>query len=140
MAGRLRMSVGRQGPRSLRQSLASITLGFESIVMFLAALVTFGLKAADPWLALGGGAALCLALVASIGLLRTRYGYVIGWVLQFVIVASGVLVPIMFLIGAAFVALWTYCMVTGARLDAEAARHAAATEAATEEPTTEGDH
>lgn len=131
----------RPRTRSVRQSLASITLGFESIVMFLAALVTFGLKATTPLIALGGGAAVCLALVASVAALRTRYGYVFGWVLQFVIVATGVFVPIMFLIGAAFVALWTYCMVTGARLDAEAARHAAATEEPrTDSSRTEGDH
>ncbi|NQX10118.1 DUF4233 domain-containing protein [Microbacteriaceae bacterium VKM Ac-2855] len=137
MAGRLRTGAARSGPRSVRQSLASITLGFESIVMFLAALVTFGLKATSPLIALGGGAVVCLALVAAVGLLRSRYGYVFGWVLQFVIVATGVFVPIMFLIGAAFVALWTYCMVTGARLDAETARHLAAN---TEQPPTEGDH
>jgi hypothetical protein len=115
-AGRPRRS------RTVRESLGSIVLGFEVVVVFLATLVAFGLKAADPVIVLVGGAVLCLAMVATLGLLNRPVGFRLGWGLQFVIVASGLLVPIMYVIGAAFVALWTYCMVTGARLDAQARR------------------
>lgn len=117
----------------MRESLGSIVLGFEAVIVFLATLVGFGLKVADPVVVLVSGAVLCLALVATVGLLNRLVGFRVGWVLQFVIVASGLLVPIMYVIGAAFVALWTYCMVTGTRLDAQTRRAA--------EPTdpTEGD-
>ncbi|SMH37678.1 Protein of unknown function [Rathayibacter oskolensis] len=120
-AGRPRRS------RTVRESLGSIVLGFETVIVFLATLVAFGLKTADPVVVLVGGAVLCLALVATLGLLNRPIGFRIGWVLQFVIVATGLLVPIMFLIGAAFVALWAYCMVTGARLDAQGRPPAAGT-------------
>lgn len=104
-------------PRSVKRSLASIVLGFETIVVFLAALVVFGLGTL-PWaLALGGGAALCLALVAVIGLLRFKWAYLIGWILQAIIVATGFLNPVMFFVGALFAAMWTYCMISGTRID-----------------------
>lgn len=128
------MRVGRsRRTRTVRESLGSIVLGFEAVIVFLATLVGFGLKVADPVVVLVSGAVLCLALVATVGLLNRLVGFRVGWVLQFVIVASGLLVPIMYVIGAAFVALWTYCMVTGTRLDAQTRRAA--------EPTdpTEGD-
>ncbi len=104
-------------PRSVKRSLASIVLGFETIVVTLAALVIFGLGALPPVLALGGGAALCLALVAVIGLLRFRWAYLIGWILQAIIVATGIFNPVMFFVGALFAAMWTYCMISGTRID-----------------------
>lgn len=104
-------------PRSVKRSLASIVLGFETIVIILAALVVFGLGTL-PWaLALGGGVALCLALVAVIGLLRFKWAYLIGWILQVIIVATGFLNPVMFFVGALFAAMWTYCMISGTRID-----------------------
>jgi hypothetical protein len=106
---------------SVRRSLGSIVLGFESIIMFLAALVAFGLKALPALPALGGGAVLCLALIACIGLLRFRWGFIIGWALQAAIVATALLVPVMLIVAALFVALWTYCMIVGARIDREKA-------------------
>lgn len=128
------MTAGRsRRTRTVRESLGSIVLGFEAVIVFLATLVGFGLKVADPVVVLVSGAVLCLALVATVGLLNRLVGFRVGWVLQFVIVASGLLVPIMYVVGGAFVALWTYCMVTGTRLDAQTRRAA--------EPTdpTEGD-
>lgn len=128
------MTAGRsRRTRTVRESLGSIVLGFEAVIVFLATLVGFGLKVAEPVVVLVSGAVLCLALVATVGLLNRLVGFRVGWVLQFVIVASGLLVPIMYVIGGAFVALWTYCMVTGTRLDAQTRRAA--------EPTdpTEGD-
>jgi hypothetical protein len=105
------------GPRSVKRSLASIVLGFEVIVVFLGALVAFGLGAAPPAIALGGGAVLCLLFVATIALLRYPWSYPVGWVLQALVVASGFLVPAMFFVGALFAAMWTYCMITGTRID-----------------------
>ena len=103
--------------RSVKRSLASIVLGFEIIVVFLAALVIFGLGALPAWLALGGGAALCLAMVLVIGLLGRDWSYYAGWGIQAIVLATGFLNPTMFFVGAMFAAMWTYCMVVGTRLD-----------------------
>jgi Protein of unknown function (DUF4233) len=118
-------------PRSARQSLGSIVLGSEIIVVFLAALVIWGLAPTEggfwglpPWVALAAGGALILGLIATIALLRYPWGFVLGWVLQALILASGFLNPAMFFVGALFGGMWWYCMVAGARIDRERTAHA----------------
>ena len=110
--------------QSVRQSLGSIVLGFELIVVFLAALVAFGLKVLPAGIALGGGAALCVAVVVALACLRYRWGIIAGSVLQGVIVATGILLPIMFIIGALFAGMWIYAMVAGGRIDRQKAASA----------------
>lgn len=117
------MATPRPAPRSLRQSLGSIVLGFELIVVFLGALVVFGLNAVPgvpSWWALIGGGVMVVAMAVTIGLLRYRWGVVIGWVLQLLVVASGFFVAALFIVGILFTALWAYCMITATRLEAQA--------------------
>ncbi|TFD40661.1 DUF4233 domain-containing protein [Cryobacterium sp. TMT1-2-1] len=116
-AARAARSAREAGPRSVRRTLASIVLGFEVFVVGLAALVMFGLGQLPPAVALGGGAALCLAMVALIALLRYSWAYPLGWVLQAGLVATGFLNPAMFFVGAMFAAMWAYCMIIGTKLD-----------------------
>lgn len=111
-------------PRSLRQSLASIVLALEIVVVFLAALVIWGLAPTEngswglpPWVALAAGGVLILGLIATIGLLRYPWGYTVGWVIQALILAAGFLNPAMFFVGAIFGGMWWYFMVAGARID-----------------------
>ena len=106
-----------RAPRSVKRSLGSIVLGFETIVVFLAALVFYGLGALPPVVALGGGALLVAVLLATIALLRFPWAYVIGWILQILLIASGFINPVMFVIGALFAGMWVYSMVTGTRID-----------------------
>lgn len=103
--------------RSLRESLGSIVLGFELIVVFLGALVVFGLKALPAGPALGGGAGVVVLMIIAIGLLRYPVGIWLGWAIQLIVVAAGFLVPAFFIVGVLFTAIWTYCMITAARLD-----------------------
>ncbi|AQX82103.1 hypothetical protein BWO91_08705 [Plantibacter flavus] len=110
-----------RAPRSIKQTLGSIILGFEMIVMFLGALVIFGLKALPAPVALIGGAVLCLIIVATIPLLRFRWGYWLGWAVQAAIVATGLLVPMMFLVGGMAAAVWTYAMVQGDKIERQQA-------------------
>lgn len=103
--------------RSLRETLGSIVLGFELIIVFLGALVVFGLKALPAVTALGGGAAVVVLMIVAIGLLRWPVGVVLGWILQLIVIAAGFLVPAFFVVGVIFTAMWTYCMVAAARID-----------------------
>jgi len=107
----------RPGGGSVRRSLASIVLGFELIVVFLGTLVIFGLSDLPAWVTLGGGALVCLIMVAVLGLLRFEWAYGIGWAVQVIIVASGFLNPAMFFVGAIFAGMWVYCMIAGGRID-----------------------
>jgi hypothetical protein len=104
-------------PRSLKRALASIVLGFELVVVFLGALVLFGLGSLPPAVALGGGAALCVVMLATIALLRYPFAYALGWAVQGIIILSGIFNPALFVVGAIFAALWTYCMISGTRID-----------------------
>ena len=103
--------------RSLRETLGSIVLGFELIIVFLGALVVFGLKALPAAVALGGGAAVVVLMIVAIGLLRWPVGIALGWIIQLIVVAAGFLVPAFFIVGAIFTAMWAYCMIAGARID-----------------------
>lgn len=110
-------NAGHVRVRTVRESLGSIALGIEIVVVFLAALVAFGLKVVPALTALLGGGALIILLIIAMGLLRYRPGIWLGWVLQAVLIASGFLVAMMFIVGAIFAAMWAYCVITGARLD-----------------------
>ncbi|MEY2849144.1 MAG: hypothetical protein RI885_1811 [Actinomycetota bacterium] len=103
--------------KSATESLLSVALLLESFLFFFLALVVFALRVLPPGIALGGGAALFLATLALSRVQRFRAGIAVGWALQAVIIASGLLEPLMFFIGAGFTGLWIYCFVTGRRLD-----------------------
>jgi len=120
--------------RSLREQLGSIVLGFEVLVVFLGALVLFGLHSLPAWLALGGGAALIVLMIAAIGLLRNTVGVVLGWIVQLIVVAAGLLVPAFFIVGAIFTAMWAYCMIAAARIDRNNQAAARAADNGTENP------
>ncbi|QEO15940.1 DUF4233 domain-containing protein [Agromyces intestinalis] len=115
-------------PSSVRRSLASIVLAFETIVVFLAALVLWGLADASggvwglpSWAALVAGGVIILLLVATIGLLRFRFAFWLGWAIQVVVIVAGIINPAMYVVGALFGGLWAYCMVVGARIDRDRA-------------------
>ena len=107
--------------RSARRQFGATMLVLEAFVVLFAALVAYGLRATEPgtvWL-LGGGLALSLLLAA--GLLRQPGGYVVGSVLQLAVVAGGLLVPLMFVVGGLFAVLWLVSLRLGARIDRERA-------------------
>lgn len=103
--------------RSASESLLSIALLLEAVLMFFVTLVVFGLKVLPPGLAFGGGAALFVLLLIDGRLVRWPAGVWLGWVLQVALIAVGILVPLMYFVGALFLAIWIYCFVTGRRLD-----------------------
>jgi hypothetical protein len=115
-------------PRSLRRSLASIVLAFETIVVFLAALVIWGLSRGTEglfglpeWAPLLVGGIVILGLVVTMALLRYEWAYLLGWALQVLILLSGLVNPAMYVVGAVFGGMWAYCMIVGGRIDREGA-------------------
>ena len=103
--------------RSATELLTSVVLGFEAIVIFLAALVIFGLKDLPPVVALVGGWSLALVMILTVLILRYPVGIVVGWILQVVAIAAGFIQGAMFFVGIVFVAAWTFAIVAGARLE-----------------------
>lgn len=103
--------------RTATQSLLSIVLGLEAALMFFVTVTAFGLKALEPAVAFGGGAALFALFVLAAWLVRYRYGVWLGWLLQAALIATGAVMTLMYFIGAGFAGLWVYCFVTARRLD-----------------------
>jgi hypothetical protein len=90
---------------------------FEVIVFGLAIPVMIFVSNVPAAAAAGfaGGAAV-LALVAA-GLLRSRIGYVLGWLVQLAGLALGLLTVSMFIVGAILAGVWLLAFVLGKRLD-----------------------
>lgn len=116
----------RGAPRSTQQSLASVVLGFELIIVFLGGLTIFGLYALEPReLGIVIGLVLAALIMLALALMRTRVGISLGWIAQIGMLSTGFVLPGLFVAGGLFFGLWIYCMVVGKRIDAERANRAA---------------
>lgn len=111
--------------RSATESLLSIALILESLLVFFVTLSVYGLKALDAPVAFAGGGVFLLLLVVASALQRYRAGVWLGWVLQAALLATGLLVPLMYFIGGVFVATWIFCFVRGRQLDSQKAAYLA---------------
>ncbi|MFD5225748.1 DUF4233 domain-containing protein [Microbacterium sp. NPDC058342] len=110
-----------RAPRTLAQKLGSIVLGFEAIIVFLAGLTVYGLKAMPesipPWWGIIGGLVLAIAMIALAGAISRPGAIATGWVLQGLVLASAVLVPAIALVALIFGGMWAYATIGGARID-----------------------
>jgi hypothetical protein len=98
------------------RTLAASVLAFEALVVALAipvAITTQDVSGAAAGAA-GGGLAVACLLVAA--LLRHRWAYAVGWVVQALAVASGFVVPAMFFLGGVFAVLWAVALRLGSRV------------------------
>ena len=104
--------------KPLTPTLLSITLGLEGFVIFFAALAAFGLRHLDMATAFIGGAIIMLVFFLAAGMVRRgRWAWWLGWMLQAVLLATGVILLPMLAVGAIFVALWTWCWFKGHSID-----------------------
>ena len=119
------MSVGspaRRPARSYRRLLALLVLVAEALVVGFATLVAKDLADVSQTQALTAGAALALLCLVAAGLLRSRLGYLLGWLVQVLLIASALWVPLMLFLGLGFAALWVAVLVQGSKADARTAR------------------
>ncbi len=101
--------------------LCATVLACEAIVIVLAIPVAISIGGADgaqAGLAGGGLAVACLVLA---GLLRYRWAYVAGTIIQVLAIATGVVVSVMFFLGVLFGALWLTAIWLGRRAEGAAA-------------------
>ena len=94
--------------KSVRQ-LCGTVLIMEAVVIGLAILPAIVLEHANRGVAagIGGGLAVCALLIGGV-VGRPRMGWALwaGTVLQFLVIAAGVVVPAMYVLGVIFAALW----------------------------------
>ena len=103
--------------RTASESLLSIALTLEAVLVFFIVMVAFGLKLLPNPVVFGGVASLVVLMLVAGRLAAGPVVVWIGWVLQVALIALGILLPLMYFIGAIFAAIWIYCFVTGRRLD-----------------------
>ncbi len=112
--------------RALTPTLLAIVLGLEGAVVFFAALTAFGLKRLDAAPAFIGGAVLMVVYFVAAGLVRRgAWAQWLGWALQAVLLATGIVLLPMLAVGAIFVALWIWSWVRGRSIDRATASGAA---------------
>jgi hypothetical protein len=107
--------------RSPLRTIAASILVLEAFVLFFAAIVAKDLSELSPATALAGGGVLSLLCLVTAGLVRRRAGIALGWVLQVIMIATGLIVPMMYLVGVIFTALWAFGLYSGARVERERA-------------------
>jgi hypothetical protein len=105
--------------RSTKIMFASVLLTLQALAMVFAGLAMFGLRGRLD----GGVPALvaCLILAAAMivacAFLKKSWGIGLGWALQVVTVAFGILEPAMYVVGVAFLLMWAYCVIKGGQMD-----------------------
>jgi Protein of unknown function (DUF4233) len=104
-----------------RRSFCASVLGLEVFVVWFALLAAVPLTDLPIGPVVGVGAVLAVACAVTAGLLRYRWAFVVGSALQVALVLSGLVVPLMFFLGAVFLVLWIVAWRVGGRLDAEKA-------------------
>jgi hypothetical protein len=103
--------------RGVTETLLSIVLVLEAVVLFFATLAINGLTGIPDGVVLGVGFGLIGLFVAVALVQRFAWGVVLGGILQVVLVATGVVHGFMFVIGAVFAGLWVWCLVRARRIE-----------------------
>jgi hypothetical protein len=116
-----RQSAGRPGLRdaAATRRLCTTVLVMEMVVIWLAIPVALAVDHARPQRVGVAGVVLAVAAIvlAVLARRRLRWAIVGGSVLQALVIAAGVIVPVMYFLGAIFAAFWIIGLRLGHRLD-----------------------
>lgn len=110
------------------RTLCASTLISEFLVIGFAGLVAMksdDLSMGTVWTVCGVGMLLSVLLC---GMLTRPGGLQLGWALQIALLLSGFFVPVMFILGVAFIALWWASIHYGRKIDEAKARWGALAE------------
>jgi hypothetical protein len=97
--------------------LGSTVLILEALVVLLAVPIAINVSNVNATYVLVIGIALAGLLVLTVGVITKPIAVPIGWVLQVLVIASGIIVPTMFFIGGLFALLWFFAVRNGQRVD-----------------------
>ncbi|WP_223878397.1 DUF4233 domain-containing protein [Microbacterium radiodurans] len=107
--------------RGAAESLGSVVLGFESVVVFLGGLTVYGLDplpaAVPAWWGVVVGSVLAVVMILTAGLLRHRWGIALGWALQVILALGAFLVPALAIVALIFGGMYAYATIKGSALD-----------------------
>jgi Protein of unknown function (DUF4233) len=97
--------------------MCAMVLGCEAVVIGLAIPVAITIAGAGGAPAGLVGGALVVSCLLVAGLLRYRWAYVAGTILQILAIATGIVVSVMFFLGAIFGVLWITAIWLGRRTE-----------------------
>lgn len=92
--------------------MEALTMGFALLI---------AMNSADGWM-IALGAILALLLLLTPGLLKRKFGWIFGSILQVFLIGYGSIVTMMYLLGGIFALLWIAAIVVGRAGEAARAR------------------
>jgi len=95
--------------------LCAAVLSMESILMGFALLIA---KDEASSAQISFGAAISIFLLLTSGILKRKGGYLLGSILQFLVIGYGLVVSLMFYLGALFAVLWVAAIYLGRKGEA----------------------
>ena len=101
--------------------MAAVTLVLEAFLVFFATLVASRLAGLDAAVVWGGGLGLSVACLLVCAVVRRPGGLLVGALLQALILAAGLVIPAMWVMGGLFVAIWVWLLCVGTRIDTDRA-------------------
>jgi hypothetical protein len=107
--------------RSAQRSMCATMLALQAVVLGLTTPVMISVAAVPVSTALLVGLGLTVACVVVAGMLRRPWAFAVGWGIQVASLALGVVITMMFVLGAIFTALWAGAYFLGAKIDRERA-------------------
>jgi hypothetical protein len=106
--------------------VGSSVLTLEALVVLLAIPVALVLGTGHSNAAVIAAFVIIVVLcLVTVGMITRPHAIALGWVTQALVIASGFLVPAMFLLGVLFALLWFWAVRIGTRADEAKARAAA---------------
>lgn len=111
--------------KSLKRSLGSMALAFESFVVFFAMLAAFGLRLADGVTVWTIGLSISIFMILLPGVLGKKGTYAIGWALQVLLLGISIFTiaysPLGYgylVFSIIFMGVWAWAMIAGSTVDA----------------------
>lgn len=87
------------------------------MILAIPVVIVVGTVPVPPWLGIGGGVILALALIVLARYVTRPWAVPVGWALQVIVVLTGLLAPAMFIVGGIFALLWGVAIRLGRQVD-----------------------
>jgi len=107
--------------KSPRRGMAAAILVLQGIVLGLTTPVMISIGNVSAKAAVPIGVGLCVICILLSGMLRRRWAYATGWLVQIASLALGLVVHMMFVLGVIFLVLWWGAMALSAKIEREKA-------------------
>ncbi len=121
MSGDAPAPAERPSERSPRRGMCAAVLSLEAITLGLTTPVMITISDVAAGTAVPVGLGLAVACLLLAGMLRAEWAYLAGYAVQVAAIGLGFVVPVMFVLGVVFAALWAGADLLGRKIERERA-------------------